>query len=80
MGGKYEKKYKAQASKIEQLEQMHTDLLARLEKGVTMQPAPPSFDCPHVRCIMSIHRAAASVSQGLLGICEAYTFPNNKSQ
>jgi hypothetical protein len=32
-GGKYEKKYKARASKIEQLEQMHTDLLARLEKG-----------------------------------------------
>jgi hypothetical protein len=41
-GGKYEKKYKAQASKIEQLEQMHTDLLARLDKGVTMQPAPTS--------------------------------------
>jgi hypothetical protein len=41
-GGKYEKKYKAQASKIEQLEQMHTDLLVRLEKCVTMQPAPPS--------------------------------------
>ena len=41
-GGKYEKEYKPQAAEIEQLEQQHTDLLARLEKGTTMQPAPPS--------------------------------------
>jgi hypothetical protein len=41
-GGKYEKEYKPQAAEIEQLEQQHTDLLARLEKGTTIQPAPPS--------------------------------------
>jgi hypothetical protein len=39
-GGKYEKKYKAQSSKIEQLE--HGGYFSRLEKGITMQPAPPS--------------------------------------
>ena len=41
-GNQYEKKYKAQAAKMEELEQKHTELIERLNKGVTMQPAPTS--------------------------------------
>jgi hypothetical protein len=62
-GNTCDKKYKAQASKIEQQKQQHTDLLARLEKGITMQPATPlTAPAFGASSVPGIHRSAASVS------------------